>query len=242
MNAPSINTTPQNALQRVSGDLTGTAVKRGTKWGGHNAQRRSTWKGKKLPQYPNDGRYYRRPSTNQIANALSNPNPEHWVNIWLTRLAILDPSRYAALRSAFADKGKAGLSACGYESKRPCPKCGGTHRFAVYAQCSSCNKETRYGKEPKASESELIKREQKKQAKASAEAATVEAAGWLDGWTFICAGCRTLVKHPELTSGKPQALTETLILEHHTDAQFAALYQWACNSASIPDGAEYKRQ
>lgn len=238
MNTPAISTIPQNAVQSVTGDLTGTTIKRTT--ANSARQRRTSWKGKSLPQYPDDGKRYRRPTATQIANALATPRPEHWVNIWLHRLAILDPSRYSALRAAYADKGRAGLHATHYVSVKPCKQCGGTERYAVQNQCTSCNKEVRYGKPTKATEAELMQREQKAQARASAENSSIELAGFPGGWVFKVEGSRVEILHPQKTGGKPQLLDSGRIGQHMLDAQFRSLYQWACHNRAVPDGAQYQ--
>lgn len=226
MTAPTEYSTPQNALQSASEG---------------KGKRQASRKGKALPQYPDDGKRYRRPTSTQIANALAAPRPDHWVNIWLRRLAVLDPSRYSALRAAFADKGKAGLHAVRYVSVKPCRKCGGTERFAVMNQCAVCNKAVRYGLEPKTPEPELIKREQKAQAKASAAAAQREAAGFPGGWMFMQDAGRTVIIHPVKTRSRPVVLTRDNTARYMLDdAQFNSLYQWACNGAAVPAGAAYQ--
>lgn len=251
MNVTHNNTTPQSALQSASDGIplpvysepppySPKPVKQGAPTG-----RRSMWQGKKLPQYPEDGKYYRRPSAVQLANAFAEPNPKHWVNIWLRRLAILNPSRYSALRSAFADKGRAGLRACRYQSQQPCRQCGASERFAVQNQCSRCNTAVRYGVAPKASEQELIKREQKRQQKASAEEAEsrtggIEMAGYPSGWMFRLEGARVMVVHPVKTRSLPVLLDENRIGQNMQDAEFRALYQWACHNRALPEGAMYQ--
>ena len=137
--------------------------------------RRTRWAGCAVPPYPETAQHHpRQPRLAQIKDALAGSGPVVW-RVWIERLKVLAPARWAALQSAF-QSGKS-LYGLKYASDRLCCRCSGRTRSVVSDQCSACYSAVRFTTQRKHSEAELHQRERERVQRESATLTPVIVAG-----------------------------------------------------------------
>lgn len=198
-------------------------------------QRRSKWKGVVVPAYPDGSGQPRQPRITQIQNALAGTGPLVW-KVWLQRLALVNPARWAALNNAF-QSGKA-LRGTRYVSCKPCRQCGGRIRTAVLNRCAACYKSTRFNSMRQHTEQQLHQREVERQQQESAALVPCVVAGNEQGWIVMCNAEGVRFWHPSKTQRVLRHL-EPMLHKHFIqhDEQYRDLFLFAVENQPLPEWA-----
>ncbi len=198
--------------------------------------RRTRWRGITLPAYPDGAGYHpRQPQLSQIKDALAGLGPEVW-RVWVQRLRLLNPARWAALYSAF-QAGKS-LYRLKYVSDRRCRRCSGAVRSAVSDQCSKCYKSTRFTAQRKHSEAELRQRERERIQRESSALIPCIVAGSTTGWIVMLDADGVRFWHPSKT-GRVLRHLEPILHRHFMqhDQHYRQLFLFAVENQPLPEWA-----
>jgi len=161
--------------------------------------------------------------------------------VWIERLKVLAPARWAAFQSAF----QSGQSLYGlkYASDRPCCRCSGHTRSAVSDQCSVCYSAVRFTTQRKHSEQHLAERERQRVQREARSLVPVIVAGSGDSWIVMldADGCRFW--HPQKTQRVLRHL-EPMLHKHFMlhDEQYRQLFLWAVENQPLPEWASVMHQ
>ena len=199
-------------------------------------RRCSKWQGVTVPKYPDAaGANPRQPRISQIKNALSGSGPVVW-RIWLQRLKLLNPARFAALASAF--QSGAALRGVRYTSDRPCRQCGGSDRTAVLNRCTHCYSTVRFSSIRVHTEQQLARAEYQRQQRESRSCIPCVVAGASTGWIVMTDAEGIRFWHPSKTQRVLRHL-EPILHKHFMqhDTQYRQLFLYAVENQPLPDWA-----
>ena len=203
---------------------------------GDSHRRCRTWQGVSVPEYPFDAGYHpRQPRVTQIQNALAGTGPTVW-KVWVQRLQMLNPARWAALQNAF-QHGRA-LRGVRYNSDRPCHQCRGCTRTAVLNRCTTCYSSVRFNAPRKHTEQELTRAAATRQQRESQSLIPCVVAGIATGWIVVSDSDAVRFWHPTKTE-RVLRLLEPILHNHFMqhDPQYRSLFLWAIENQPLPEWA-----
>lgn len=204
-------------------------------------RRCSKWQGVTVPKYPEAaGANPRQPRVSQIANALAGTGPVVW-RVWVKRVQLLNPARWAALQSAF-QQGRS-LYGLKYISDKLCRQCGTGERTAVFNRCAQCYSSVRFNSVRVHTHAQLHQREQARVQREAAALIPVIVAGCATSWIVMLdeSGVRFW------SASKTQRILRRIepILHHHYmkhDERYRDLFLFAVENQPLPEWAQIMHQ